>query len=494
MVRESSRKAMCQRVGHFVCLVAVALWTHGVLGQPRPSEYVPKLSGDWASVREAAVWNEIGVNPDDFIWSTTARSKAQPIGATLRYRDVDEDGLPDVFWSIYDGRVSYSFFAHASSLDTWKTPHPLGRCRYEPREIRRDPSLLEPPMPSSRIAAGRVFLGAPRNSGTPHITDQADTIYELTGDQVIEVIHDVGRASGHSLMRWNILQTSDAGDLLFYTYRSGPHGASLGSDARLLRAGEARVEVVETPSESERIKMSRAGRPRSPIPAGLAELHPLRVSRELSGFPADVVKKEIWKQLGIDPDQYDLQQDEIVAEADRAAGSSYVWYISTAVVYEDFDRDGLPDAFVVLEQGFACRWLVLRQSAPNEWSCAGIVGGIWYEHGFNLSQSPPLPTVKHCGGRVFVLAAGGSTHDLNSQITQTLYVVHEGRLHQLWSEVVHGHHHATQRVSVEQTEAGVRIEVKTWRERLGVSDDAAPSKVRRWLLTPGSVQLTPVNR
>lgn len=494
LIQQSNKELLHWRICPAVCLATVALWTQGVVGQPRPSEYVPTLSGDWTSVREAAIWNEIGVNPDDLIWSSGAESMAQPVGATLRYRDVDEDGLPDVFWSIYDGRVSYSFFAHASSLDTWKTPHPLGLCRYEPWEIRRDPSLLEPPMPSSHIAAGRVFLGAPRNTGTPQITDRADTIYELTGDRVTEVIHDVGRADGHSLMRWNIVQANDAGDLLFYTYRSGPSGASLGWDARMLRAGEARVEVVETPSEPERIKMYRGGRLRAPMPAGLAELHPLRVSRELAGFPADVVKKEVWKQLGVDPDHYDLQQDEFVAGSDRAAGSSYVWYISTAVVYEDFDRNGLPDAFVVIDQGFTCRWLVLRQSMPNEWSCAGIVGGIWYEHGFNLSQSPPLPTVKHCGGREFVLAESGSTHDLNSQITQTLYVVHDGRLHRLWSEVVHGHHHATQRVTILEAKEGVCIEIKTWQERLGMTDDASPSKVRRWLLAPGALQLTPADK
>lgn len=470
-----------------VCFLSIALASHvQPAGAPPPHAYVEDLSGKWSIVREAAIWREIGVDPDGFTWGQDAEPDAIVVDAMLWYRDVDEDGLPDVFWSIYDGSVAYAFFAHATALEAWERPLALGRGAYTPWSSPDAGSPGPPPMPSSEIVGGRVLLGA-LSSDTDELDDEAVTIFEFTDGQLVKIVRDVGWVSGYTLTRWNIVQANDDGDLLLYTFKDD----CCSVDARLLRAGEQKADRIEAPEEDERIAMHRAKRPQPALPADLPGLHPLRVARELTGFPQEVVKRPIWQRLGVDPSKYDLQQDEEPDADDLADGEYYVWHLNAAVVYEDFDANGLADAFVVLERGFTCFWFVMLQPQPNEWVCAGLTGDIWYEHGFILDYKPPTPRAEFHGGRVFIMALSRSTHDPGPAIREHLFVIENGALAPLWDGFVVGR--ASQRLELSNSPEGVIITVKSWKTYLRDLEGDAPERIRRWILRPGTTELAPLD-
>lgn len=458
----------------------------------QPHDYLPKLEGNWSTVHASPIWQKLGINPDAFEWREDIDPELLKVRTIIKYRDVDKDGFPDIFWSIYDGRHAYQYFAHATSPTTWKSPLPLGRCSYSPWLPPGKTGIPKPPMPSSEKIAGRVFLGVIDNTGRPTSTDKANTIHEFANGRLTQILRESGRDGSYTPMRWNIIPSNQDGDLLFYIHRSAANYADRYVDAWMLRAGESTPVRIEAPNEEDRITMSRANWRPPEAPANLHPLHPLRVAHELKGFPQDVVTFPIWEQLAIDPSEYDFRQDRDLTPEERADKFSFR-KISTVPVYEDFNDDGLPDAYIVISQGFNCHWLIMLQQEPNQWTCAGIVGDIWYEHGFFIQHDPPTPKAETHAGRTFIISASGTTHDLGSEIRNHLYVIHNGKLHWLWDEIVYGHRHETQRLELAESDIGVVLTVKTWPDNLHIPHGKEPEHIRKWILLHGTTELLPLN-
>ena len=177
---------------------------------------------------------------------------------------------------------------------------------------------------------------------------------------------------------------------------------------------------------------------------------------------------------------------------ERLLEGEKAWHkVSVLIKRTDIDGDGLEDAIVLVNSSFQCRWVVLLQTDLDEWTCAGMVGDCWYEHGFH-DHNAPWPRIERHGGRVFIISWDGGYH----QGSLFLHELSKDQLDELWREAVYapGLGGTEQRLRLFQKDRDVIFEstlLKLKKDQSGIPH-MEPVLVRHWKVLGNRAGLMPI--